>query len=217
MVSLNPTAIGLKDPSDSSKRKWRIPVCGDSRYKTELTAAVNVWNRGAGVPIFEVLNASPAVTYDGMGKIDTVTSAGCPATAEPESGEEKYVASVVVLKKAWSTVLSGYNNDPDRGPVGHWGYSWARWVRAGTVMGSGSGEQAAAEPAALGDARSKAAGSLSGISYSTSKITGTVVTVTATAGYTWLQYRGQEAAAQSGVGVGTADESAIPAHEPEPE
>ena len=162
-----------------------------------------------------MLTSSPAVTYDGMGKIDTVTSAGCPATAEPESGEDKYVASVVVVKNMEHSA-ERLQQRAGRRACGHWGYTWARWVRTGTVTGSGSGEtKAAAESAAAGDARSKAAGSLSGISYSTSKTTETVVTVTAD--YTWVQYRGQEAAAQPGVGVGTDDESDIPAHEPEPE
>ena len=92
----NPIAIGEKDPDGKPRR--RIPVCSVPAYRRAVTAAVAVWNTGAGVPIFEMLTSSPAVTYDGMGKIDTVTSAGCPATAEPESGEDKYVASVVVLK-----------------------------------------------------------------------------------------------------------------------
>ena len=140
------------------------------------------------------------------------------AVAAAKSRAYRGIPSDATFRGYLSTVSSGYNADAKLGPVGHWALAWARWVRRGTVTGSGSGEtKAAAESAALGDARSKAAGSLSGISHSTSKTTETVVTVTATADYTWVQYRGQEAAAQSGVGTGTDGESAIPAHEPEPE
>ncbi len=95
-IARNPIAIGEKD--SDGKRERRIPVCSVPTYRKAVTAAVAVWNSATGVPIFEMLTSSPTVTYDGMGKIDTVTSAGCPATAEPESGEDKYVASVVVLK-----------------------------------------------------------------------------------------------------------------------
>ena len=97
-IARNPIAIEQKDEDDATKPKWRIPVCSPPAYRAAVTAAVAVWNAGAGIPLFEMQTSAPAVTYDGMGKVATATSAGCPTTAELEQGKNKYVASVVVAE-----------------------------------------------------------------------------------------------------------------------
>ena len=197
-------------------RHWRTAISYQTTTSTMVTYRSTVtasWSR-TGTTTGEAYGTLP----NSKGEASSVGLQ--VAVAAAKSRAYRGIPSDATFRGYLSTVSSGYNADAKLGPVGHWALAWARWVRTGTVTGSGSGEtKAAAESAALGDARSKAAGSLSSISYSTSKITETVVTVTvtATADYTWVQYRGQEAAAQSGVGVGTDDESAIPAHEPEPE
>ena len=92
----NPIAIGEKDPD--GKPRWRIPVCSVPAYRSAVTAAVTVWNTGAGVPIFEMLTSSPTVSYDAKGEVDSINSVDCPEPDDTEKAVEKYVASVVVIE-----------------------------------------------------------------------------------------------------------------------
>ena len=97
-IARNPIAIAQLD---RGKPKWRIRVCSVPAYDDEVSDAVDVWNTGLGITLFEMLAGDPNPRYDARGDVDDpggIRGTDCPETAPTENDVDKYIASVVVIE-----------------------------------------------------------------------------------------------------------------------
>ena len=166
----------------AAHRHWRTGISYEpetssvTMYQSTVTASWRVTGQALGQAYGILPNASGEASAVGLQA----------ATGVAQSDAYFSIPSDSTFLRFSSSVVSGYNDDAGQGPVGHWAVGWAWWERTGTVTGSGTGATAAAaEASALTEADASAPGRLSDISYSTSSVTNTVVTVTATAIYNW--------------------------------